>query len=141
MVLDPFAALGLAGNIVQFVDFLVKLLSESRVLYQSTAGASDENVVFQKIAQHLQSLASNLTTSSVTPRQVPRELKDIAGSCQDVASELLQALERLKVTGSHRRWKSFVQALKSMHIAQLTARLDRLQSQLNTRLLAMMRYV
>lgn len=35
MVLDPFSTLGLAGNIIQFVDFTLKLVSDAREIQGS----------------------------------------------------------------------------------------------------------
>jgi hypothetical protein len=143
MVVDPFTALGLAGNIVQFVDFLCKLLSESRSLYESSTGASDDNIVLEKIANDLSLLTSELTTSS-SPAVLPAssELLETATLCKQVAAELSQALDELKVKGPHKKWKSFVQALRSVmkkeQIQALARRLDTVQRQLNTRLLVLL---
>lgn len=58
--LDPFTALGLAGNLVQFVDFLYKLLSESKSLYASSIGASAENIILETVAKDLNLLTDKL---------------------------------------------------------------------------------
>jgi hypothetical protein len=147
MVLDPISALGLAGNLVQFVDFLFKLVSESRGIYKSATGALNEHAFLEKIAVDLSKLSDSLpsTTLGVTGSSslVGHDILDLAAECKDVSRRLLGALEEIKVKGSHRRWKSFVQALKSVwkreEIEELTRRLDRIQNLLNTRLLAMMK--
>jgi hypothetical protein len=39
MVLDPVSALGIAGNILQFINFASKVLSKGTQYYKSTDGA------------------------------------------------------------------------------------------------------
>ena len=51
-MMDPVAALGLAGNIVQFVGFSCRVLQDTKSLYKSTTGASAENDVLEVIGGH-----------------------------------------------------------------------------------------
>ena len=51
MALEGLAALALAGNLIQFVDFGRKLFSKSRELYRSSQDLSSENAELEKIAQ------------------------------------------------------------------------------------------
>ena len=88
MAIDVLAALGLAGNIVQFVEFLSKLLSESRALYNSPTGVADEHVVLEKVARDLTALTEKLTISSAGSPSVVHEFEEITGTCQDVAKKL-----------------------------------------------------
>jgi hypothetical protein len=143
MAIDVLAALGLAGNIVQFVEFLSKLLSESRALYNSPTGVADEHVVLEKVARDLTALTEKLTISSAGSPSVVHEFGEITSTCQNVARKLQEALKSLAVSGPHRRWSSFVQALRRIwgqeKVLQLTKQLELLQSQLHTRLLDVMR--
>jgi hypothetical protein len=41
-IMNPLTAAGLAGNIIQFVDFASKVISGSRALYISTTGWKQE---------------------------------------------------------------------------------------------------
>ena len=53
-MMDPVAAaLGLAGNVVQFVDFSCKVLQDTKNLYGSSTGASAENDVIETICNDL----------------------------------------------------------------------------------------
>ncbi|TVY39372.1 hypothetical protein LSUB1_G003985 [Lachnellula subtilissima] len=61
-MLDPLAALGVAGNIVQFVDFTVKLISKSHELHKSADGASTGNKDLEAIAGNLKRLTERLRT-------------------------------------------------------------------------------
>jgi len=139
MVLDPWTALGLAGNIVQFVDFTFKLISESREILKSRDGISDRNRTLQTIATDLSHLTDDLTISASRGTTfVGEQLRGLAFECQDVAAELRKALQGLQTTDKT-RWKSFLIALQEVlrkdEIARMTGRLDALQRELNTHLL------
>jgi hypothetical protein len=43
IVLDPLTAIGLAGNVVQLVDFSYDLVPETRDIYYSKSGISTRN--------------------------------------------------------------------------------------------------
>ena len=49
-MLDPMAALGLAGNIVQFVDFSIKLVGKVHEIHKSVDGALAENLDIEIVA-------------------------------------------------------------------------------------------
>lgn len=141
---DPVAALGLAANIVQFVDFSHKLLSESRALYNSATGSSADNTVIEAVATDLDLLNAKLTAPSAAGA-IPESMRSLASQCKDVASELLAVLDKIKVKGPHRKWKSFVQALQSVwrkeEIDELVRRMERLRDEMHFRLQIMMRCV
>jgi hypothetical protein len=40
--MDPISALGLAANIVAFVDFGLKVIKSATEVYRSTVGATDD---------------------------------------------------------------------------------------------------
>ena len=105
--MDPLSAIGFAGNICQFVDFSSKLMSEARQAYKSAAGASRENIELESITKDLSELAQKLVMDSTS------DLGRIAGMCKDVADELLQTVQKLKVTPrSCRKCRSFVHAVE-----------------------------
>ena len=60
MALEGLAALGLASNIVQFVEFGCRLFSQSKELYRSSSGLLDEAVELDNIARSLSRLSDNL---------------------------------------------------------------------------------
>ncbi|KAI9785343.1 MAG: hypothetical protein M1839_000361 [Geoglossum umbratile] len=120
MVVDPFSALGVAGNIVQFVDFTSKLFSKSRELYKSASGTTAENEELGKVTRELQALCVSLASATRTAPESARRgsndaaLRELSKSCKDAADELLTALGDLKAGGPHRRWQSFYQALRTV---------------------------
>ncbi|PMD33834.1 hypothetical protein L207DRAFT_535085 [Hyaloscypha variabilis F] len=149
-MLDPLTALSVAGNIVQFVDFSIKLVARGTELYNSADGASIGNAELEVIANDLQELNSRLQPSPPAPDTVKTNwtadtaLHKLTEQCSTVAGELLQALNRLKVEGtSNRRWKSVRQALKALmkkdEVDAIVQRLQHFRDELNLHILVSMR--
>lgn len=141
-MIDPLAALGLAGNIVQFVDFSYVLVCESKALYESRTGATADNVLIETIITDLDLLNAKLTAPSA-PGQIPDPIRSLASQCKQVATDLLNVLDDIKVKGSHKKCKSFIQALRSVwkkeEIEALVRRMESLRSEMQFRLQVMMR--
>ena len=62
--MDSLTALSLAGNVVQFVDFGNKLLSQSRELYRSTQGSLAADDELHLVTADLSALILKLRNSS-----------------------------------------------------------------------------
>ena len=141
-MMDPVAALGLAGNVVQFVDFSCKILRDTKSLYGSSAGASAENDIVEAISNDIIILNNALTAPSA-PGAIPDSMRSLASKCKDVAVELLEILDKIKVRGPHRKWKSFIQALRSVwekeQIEGLIQRMERLRNETQYGLQLMLR--
>jgi hypothetical protein len=163
MVLDPLSALGLASSVVQFVDFGCKLVTECKEIYHSVDGLSGEYINIELITTSLGRLSHDLRSAPRTTRffrgqqqlSPPQrneqpvaksnlELwQDLASSCQETAEELLVILQKLKLRdSSHRRWKSFQLALKTIlkkeEIKKLQERLDGFRSTMTTQLIVLL---
>ena len=140
--MDPVAALGLAGNIVQFVDFSCKVIQDTKSLYKSSTGASAENDVLEVICSDLVDLDNALTAPSA-PGAIPDSMRNLASMCKEVAAELLGTLDKIRTREPRRKWKSFVQALRSVwkkeQIEELVKRMERLRSETQYRLQLMLR--
>ena len=139
MALESLAALSLAGNIVQFVDFGCRLFSKSRELYRSSDGVLAENVELENIANSLTALSKGLTpgSSQTQPESIDyKNLRSLAKDCKSIATELLQALHELKVKDPQKKLQCFRTALKriwrSEEIENIAKRLDRSGSRLTT---------
>ena len=149
MVLDPISALSLAGNVVQFVEFCGNVVSESRKNYRSITETSLENTELESIAEDLRRLTNQLHSSGddrAISAAGDKEFAKLLGSCHDVADELLQAVELLKVRqGPHQKWKSFRQAFLSVlnkeKLARLQSRLSAIREQIALHLVSSIRSV
>lgn len=120
--MDPFTSLGLAGNIVQFVDFGWRLFHAAGEISSSALGSTYENQELGHIATHLQALCKKLRDSSRSDpvtglsESADPELLTLARNCKSTGENLLMALQSLqaKDDGKAKRWKSFRVALKSV---------------------------
>ncbi|CAI6238481.1 unnamed protein product [Periconia digitata] len=157
MVVDPFSALSLAGNVVQFLDFSQKLLSKGREIYKSAEGAPTTHVELEVIYNDLWDVSNKLaarappspssstdTLISFQPSIVDDQIWQLATSCQSVAQELLSIVRQMKVDpdSKHRKWKSFRQAMKglgkSSRIEELQQRLKAFREELTVKLVAVL---
>lgn len=119
--MEALAAVGLAGNIVQFIDFSCKLFDQANSIYHSHTGSSESTQDLGYIAQHLQSLSAKLSRDAHTQPQAQnsvalqnqRDLRQLAQKCQGASNELQSALHALKAKDSNSKWSSFRAALSS----------------------------
>ncbi|KAF4535006.1 uncharacterized protein LTHEOB_2981 [Lasiodiplodia theobromae] len=138
--MDPLSSLGVAGNVIQFVDFSIRLVSKFNQIYRSADGALQENSELSEIATRLKSIAGPLKERA---RGADPELRKIAQRCCDASNELLEVLEGLRnQANQHRKLSAVRITLKSVMkegvIRDLDSKLQRLQQQLNTSLLALL---
>lgn len=148
MVLDPFSAIGLAGNVVHFLAFGTKLISESHNIYASAIGATTGNIELELIYTDLEDLTKALEDPDPNSGHAvsinEAELRKLSASCVKVANELLTTVKLLKVDKNckHRKWRSFRQALKFVwkqsDIDGLQARLGEFRSQLTLRIVVIL---
>ena len=117
--MEPLSALGLAANIVQFVDFGSKLLSGACQLRDSPKGQPEEHAELEAITKNLLKTSSEFKTS-ISEREDgflssnEKELQSLCEDCNSLAEQLLGALSKLKMKGNNSKLKSFEQALKNI---------------------------
>ena len=58
--MDPFAAIGLAGNIINFIEFEHNLISKAKDIRNSTSGSSSANNALASMTQRLQDVILSL---------------------------------------------------------------------------------
>jgi hypothetical protein len=131
-------ALGVAGNVIAFVDFLWTILSEARGIYKSPAGESDQ-------ARFIDMLVSDVDRQNEALLRIPRgmengKLKDLVKESRAISNEIVSGASVLKKSRS--RWRCFLAALKEVwgrgKTDGLMRRLGMLQSQITTHLVAIM---
>ena len=145
--MEPLTAIGLAGNIVQFLDLGGKLVSGAIELYNATDGATSSNRVLDQISTDFQCLCRALEqrigkVNGCLRTESEAALLPLAKSCRALGEELTRRLEDLKVKGRHKRWKSARKAVeaawKAKDIQQYEHQLSLYRSQIVTRLLAIL---
>jgi len=136
MVLDPFSAISLGGNIIQFIVFSFSILSETSEIYHSVNGAPSETLELQVVAEDLRQLIDPIRKARGAA-QPSDPLSAILKDCDDVAIELLDLIQRIKGkdnTITPRAWKSLrmavLAALKKEKRVDLEGRLRRLREEI-----------
>lgn len=141
--MDPLTAVGLARNIIYFVDFSAKILSRAKELRESATGATAENEEVESPTKDLKIIVDRTQPNFDVTSQDDQSrlnitseavLNNLSQQCVQVADELLKTLNSIKVKSDGRTRKSAIQALKTVwkqdHIDGLQRRLDRISKQL-----------
>ena len=112
---EAVAALSLAANIVQFIDFGGRVLSGSLKLYNSGPGsnrlglANDTKVITQSLQRFIEGLnqpleQSNSANEGPELSQTEIDLRSLAAHCMDIANELLGAIKKVELQGKGGKW-------------------------------------
>ena len=151
--MDPLTALGLAGNVVQFIDYALKLINTGAEIAGSASGATEGTLELEKVCNTLKTftLKFELEESGQNPNaDIPQgdgalagggkakehamALEMIAIDCRTVCDQLLNIVKGLRVNKgtSNNRIKSFATAIKTVRagekISGLEERLKRFQT-------------
>jgi len=108
--MDPLSALGLASNVVQFVQFAVSLVNGTREIHSSAVGASDSSQRLDGIYTTLSKFGKALGARSrrgteEKPSVHAQALEDMAAGCQQDCNALLELVHRFRVRpGSKAKW-------------------------------------
>lgn len=132
--MEATAALGLAGNISQFLEFGLKLCKTVAEISRSGSGITKNNadrerltrnfassleVIKRDLSKYCTSLADDTSIAGNTTSQGGGggdggELQAIVDGCKSVALDMLGRLERLKIGENAGKLKSFAAAMKAL---------------------------
>jgi len=142
---DPLTCIGLAGNIVQFLDFSIKIVAEGYQIYDSATGTAKINEDAEFVASDLVSITERLGDSLKPPgiitvlNQNEQRLDDLSLKCAQIAQELIEKLEKLRIKGKKTFWKGLGKALRRAwskdEIDRIQSRLENLREELETEVL------
>lgn len=143
--MDPLSGAGLAGTVVQFVQFAANLFSIAKEVHRSSSGISKEKESLEAIYNRLSTLSKNLqnpwpvtqsSNGAYPDRAANVGMRSLAEECKIDCDRLLSVIGRL----SHghgtlpKWWNSFRSALKELwkrdEIEALEARIAKHQTQL-----------
>jgi len=144
---DPLTALGVVGNLVQFVDFLMRLLGDAREIHKSAQGSLQENSDVETVATIIRNHQTKLRYQDHHNLRADDKTEDslewLCSSCEEIADELLDVLSKLKVQGKRSPWKSIRQAIKNIKgkaaVTEICNRLKRFQEALEFNILVDLR--
>jgi hypothetical protein len=155
--MEGLAALGIAGNAVQFLDFATKLCVTSIEIFRDADGASASNahaeVLLKSFIETIDEVSSNLgqycialsAASKQASGKGEAQISSIILDCQAIADDLLQRFDKLKSSGKLGKWKSFVSGVKCMwkkrELDELQGRLKQNRDELEWGVLLSLRYL
>jgi hypothetical protein len=138
--MDPLAAIGLAGNILAFLDFGYKLVSKAKHIHESASGNSAHNEDMLFMTRQFQTVTANIRSAqplSSLPGEASGLLALIA-ECNSVSSQLASLLDDVKAKVPKSKRSSFRAAIrdwrKRSEKSELELQLDRCRQQLNLEL-------
>lgn len=110
MALDPLTALGLASNILQFLDFTARVIAGTRAISKPHVRVSEDTAYLRHKAEDVTALIAGFLATSGGSLELRKELE----ACKKIAENLLEALEGFEVKGPKTKWKSFLIALNEI---------------------------
>lgn len=149
--MEALSAISLASNIVQFLEFGLRVLSKGKKIYRSVDGALEENLDLEIVTSDLLVMQTKLKSTLLSSNHTQLVLDDVKAfntlseSCAGLAEKLLERLNMVKVQRRFRRWKSLRQALKivwsKQDIENMKNILQSFRSEMQTHLLISLRLV
>ncbi|KAK9418978.1 putative Nacht nucleoside triphosphatase [Seiridium unicorne] len=130
--MEALAAIGLASNVFQFIDFALSLVSTFTQIHGSTEGSTAELLNLETVYDKLQECDLDLTITS--SEQIPEgdplmkqllAIQKLALTARADCERLLTLVRELRIEhGSESRWKSTVMAIKTGFKGREIAGLD-----------------
>ncbi|KAK5194316.1 hypothetical protein LTR92_005558 [Exophiala xenobiotica] len=112
--MDPLSAIGLAGNILQFVDFASTLVGQGVEIYRSAVGATAVHTDLRTSIERLDALSKPFRKRVAIPRNEDEaQIVKTAVACNQIARDLATALDKLAAT-PHSRSSSVWKALQAV---------------------------
>ena len=152
--MEALAAISLVGNVFQFIETGLKIISKGNEAYKSVSGVTEDNQNVNRVTNELhensRSLSEGLSNCQLQREGPPTRsdedarLIEIAQSCEKLAEDLIDRLEKYKVEpGQFRRLRSLRQAIeaawKEKEMESLEATLRSYQRQLDTGIIVSLR--
>ena len=80
--MDPFTAIGFASNILTFVDFTWKLFTETREIYESSSGLTENVRTIESVARDATELSNTITLSATYDDNLRELAQECRGGCR-----------------------------------------------------------
>ncbi|KAL4900662.1 hypothetical protein BDW74DRAFT_188097 [Aspergillus multicolor] len=130
--MDPLSAIGLASNILQFIEFGTDLCGKIYEVAGSTTGLTEENAHLSEIVEDLKRVTDGLSTSLKGNNKHEVKLAKHAAECRDLSAELMGIISKLRIKKGDRLWSS------ERKVSQIEKRLTEYRAQIILRLNVML---
>lgn len=143
--MGPLTAIGLAGNIIAFIDFSYKVTAGVNKVLDSSSGMTPENAKLSALVEDLNGVTQDLISDVPARTENEKQLCILATNCHVLSGEICQILRSLKVGDKKSKWQGMMVKMKSMRkekdIEAIERRLNSYQSEILIRLHVMFRFV
>ena len=109
--MEPVSIIGLVASLLQLIQFSTTILSKAKEVHTSKRAAAKDNVVIEDIVLHLKESMSRINSFPISNST---QVTDLRTQCSEIADDILQALEDIRVKGPSSRWKSLRKAVKAV---------------------------
>jgi len=147
--MEPLSALAIVNSIVQFLDFMTRVVSTGLEISKSSTGASRENERLEEIIVQLRELSASLAcrpSSSLREQGYQTTLEDLSMMSKIDCDDLLKALNGLKVSdGKPSIGKSlsaaFKARMKESDVSSMKFRIAARQQTITLHIVTVVKYV
>jgi hypothetical protein len=151
--MESIAALSLASNIIQVVDFSARIISSTHQLYTSNDGKLEEHAVLEAATKNLSELYEDLLRSSKPNAHrdlsaSDRQLARLKNESEVVVGDLIEWLQHVQLKAPRRSWRSIYEALTTVldkkefkKISKLADRLNKIRKEIDSAILVSLQYV
>ncbi|KAF5554177.1 hypothetical protein FMEXI_2163 [Fusarium mexicanum] len=144
--MDPFTAIGLAGNILTFIDIGFRLVNQTKGIYDSKSNSTAENdslsVMTTRFTATMANMQSKILSGNLSKDEIA--LKELVIECSSISDELQNLLAELKAKKPNSVRSSMKAALrdwsKKKEKDDLHKRLESSRQQLDLLLSTMTRF-
>jgi hypothetical protein len=142
---ESLAVIGLASNILQFIETGAKLVSNFAEIHNSVSGQLSENLELEDAISDVEWAYQKLTASQDVAALRSDPLMKLVDPCLALAGDLKSTLTTLKLNrDKYRGIRSFVLAVTNFHkqaeIKEIQERVFRLRDQISAHLIVLLRY-
>lgn len=143
--MEPLTAIGLAGNIITFIDFSYKVISGLNKGLDVASGMTSGNASLDHLMKDLSAITQALISDAPPRTENEKQMHSLATNCHSLSEDLVEILHSLRVGDKKSKWKSVGVKWRSMRkekdIEALERRLNGYQSEILLRLQVMFKYV
>lgn len=142
--MDPFSAISLAGNLIQFAEYAARLIAQATAVYRSSTGTTEENADLAVVVGDLSTLTGRLAGKAGDgSTNDERALIDLSTKCCALSDELVKTLSKIQGRKRGSKAESIRVAWRAMkekdNLSAMEKRIDRYRSQILQRITTMMR--
>ncbi|GAB1213320.1 hypothetical protein ATERTT37_002469 [Aspergillus terreus] len=129
--MDPLSIIGLVSNIISFIDFGRKLLTDVREIQNSAAGVTQDALTHGFIAQQMRDFTDKLIPPGQIVDDEYKGIISLAKECRAAAADMQKLLDRIKPKDPGSRLRSWGSGIKGLRygkeLSSLQVKMERFE--------------